>query len=307
MRFNFSKWRTTVESLPEGVPNQFLAGFTGSGIYNFAPERDEDDNITKVFEFGQIYGGAFQRTNSVDANGNAVYDGELPYDPNGELVIDDSGSPDTSSPFYNGNYGKPLEAGNQIIGNPNADFLLGINNSFSWKGISLDLLFDIKHGGQMWNGTKGAASFFGRTAITEDRVQPNEDGSPDYHNANYVYSGVLSSNGTPNNIAVPLDQNWFTGNGGGFGNIAESFVEDASYYRLRYVTLGYDLRKSDIAKLPFESIGLSITGRNLLLFTPYTGVDPETSLVGSASNGQGLDYFQMPGVKSISVGLNLTF
>ena len=305
--FNFSKWRTTVESLPEGVPNQFLAGFTGSGIYNFAPERDENDNITKVFEFGQIFGGAFQRTNSVDASGNAIYDGELPYNPDGELVIDDTGSPDPTSPFFNGNYGKPLEAGNQIIGNPNADFLLGINNSFSWKGLSLDLLFDIKHGGQMWNGTKGAASFFGRTTLTEDRVQPTEDGSSDYHNANYIYNGVLASNGSPNNIVLPLDQNWFTGNGGGFGNVAESFVEDASYYRLRYVTLGYDLRKSDIAKLPFESIGLSVTGRNLLLYTPYTGVDPETSLVGSSSNGQGLDYFQMPGVKSVSVGLNLTF
>jgi len=307
MRFNFSQLRTTVENLPEGVQNQYLDGFTGTGVFNFAPEEDEEGNITQVYEFGQIFGGAFQRTNDVNEAGSPIYNPDKPWDSEGQLVIDDAGSPDPNSPMYNGNYGKPLEAGNQIIGNPNPDFLLGINNTFSWKGLTLDLLFDIKHGGQMWNGTKGAASFFGRTAITEDRVQPNDDGTSDYHNANYLYEGVLASNGATNNIAIPLDQNWFTGNGGGFGNVAESFIEDASYYRLRYVTLGYDLRKADLPKLPFEKIGLSVTGRNLLILTPYTGVDPETSLVGSGSNGQGLDYFQMPGVRSVSVGLNLTF
>ncbi len=56
-----------------------------------------------------------------------------------------------------------------------------------------------------------------------------------------------------------------------------------------------------------NDVTLSFTGRNLLLFTPYTGIDPETSLVGSSSNGQGLDYFQMPGVKSYSLGLSVKF
>jgi len=305
--FNFSKWKTVVKSLPEGVPNQYLDGFTGTGVYNFAPETDENGNVTREFEFGQIYGGAWQRTNDVNAAGTPIYNGELPYNPDGEVVIDNTGSSDPSSPFYNPNYGYPEQAtGNQIIGNPNPDFLLGINNSINFKGVRLDFLIDIKHGGDMWNGTKGAATFFGRTDITEDRVQLLPNGASDYSNGNYIFDGVYAT-GEPNQIVAPLDQNWFTGNGGGFGNVAEHFIEDASYYRLRYVTLGYDLTRDLIPGLPFSKIGLSVTGRNLIILTPYTGVDPETSLVGSSSNGQGLDYFQMPGVQSYSFGLNITF
>lgn len=55
----------------------------------------------------------------------------------------------------------------------------------------------------------------------------------------------------------------------------------------------------------FQTAELFFTGRNLWLSTPYTGVDPETSLIGAA-NGQGLDYFNMPGTKSYMIGLRVT-
>ena len=89
-----------------------------------------------------------------------------------------------------------------------------------------------------------------------------------------------------------------------FGSVDEHFVQDASYYRLRFLTASYDFG-GVIKGIP--NLTLSFTGRNLWLSTPYEGIDPETSLVGSSSNGQGLDYFQMPGVKSYSIGLNATF
>ena len=302
---NFSKWRTFVDELAEGVNNQYLDGFTGTGIYNLGPETDEDGKVTKRFEYGQILGGAFQHANTADG---VSFDPDLPYNPNGPLIIDDSGSPDPYASDYNPNYGYPLaDPIARVIGNPNPDFLLGINNTLSYRNWSLSFLFDIKQGGQMWNGTQGALTFFGMTALTEDRDPLNADLLPDYENATHTFEGVLASDGSANDIRVPLDENWYLGNGGGFGSVDEHFVQETSYYRLRLVTLSYRLNNQWLANTPLSDLTLSLTGRNLLLFTPYEGVDPETSLVGSSSNGQGLEYFQMPGTRSYAIGLNVKF
>lgn len=281
---NFSSWKTLVKSLPEGVQNQYLDGFAGTGVFNLAPADDGTE-----FEFGQIVGNPFQRVNDVDANGTPIFNPDADFNPDGELIIDDSG--DAGS---NPNYGFPLADNTpRVIGNPNPDFLLGINSTIRWKNLSVKFLFDIKQGGDLWNGTKGAMTFFGTSANTEDRGKTE------------TFDGVLLSNSaTTANIPVVIDENWYTGNGGGFGAVAEHFVEDASSYRLRFLTASYNFG-SMIEGL--SDLTLSFTGRNLLLFTPYSGIDPETSLVGSSSNGQGLDYFQMPGVKSYSLGVNVKF
>lgn len=283
MVFNFSKWKTTVESLPAGVQNQYLDGFTGTSVFNLAPLKDENGDVIRTYEYGQLVGGAFQHVNTDEG----IFDPNADYNPDGALVIQD----DPSLPGY----GYPLvDPTNRVIGNPNPDFLLGITNTLSYKGATLSFLFDIREGGDIWNGTKGAITFFGMSELTENRGTVT------------VFDGVKASNGAANNIAVPLDQNWYQGNGGGFGAVAEHFIEDASFRRLRYVSIGYDLK--NVLNLPgFDNLNISFTGRNLFLSTPYTGFDPELSLVGSSSNGQGLDYFQLPNVKSYSIGLNATF
>jgi len=66
------------------------------------------------------------------------------------------------------------------------------------------------------------------------------------------------------------------------------------------------LPKSLLQRIKLQELGVFFTGRNLWLDTPYTGIDPETSLVG-ASNAQGMDYFNMPGTKSYTIGLKVTF
>jgi len=97
-----------------------------------------------------------------------------------------------------------------------------------------------------------------------------------------------------------------TGNANGFfGNNTEDFIENTDWVRLREVTLSYRLPYKLLKKSPFGAIDVTVTGRNLWLTTPYTGVDPETSLTG-ATNAQGLDYFNMPNTKSIGVGLRIT-
>jgi TonB-linked SusC/RagA family outer membrane protein len=272
---NFTHWKTKVDALAENVENQYLDGFTGSSIYNVVGQ-----------EYGQIYGGAFMRTNDTDASGNPSFNVDMPYNPNGQLVIDTTGYPMVD----------PLE---RAIGNPNPDFMMGINNTFSYKGLSLSFLLDWKQGGQMWNGTQGALTYFGMSKLTEDR-----DMSGDV--PTYVFDGILED-GSNNTKPVLRDENWYTGNGGGFGSVAEHFIQETSWFRLRQLSLSYTFSTKMLSKTPFAGITISFVGRNLFLITPYEGVDPETSLVGSSSNGQGLDYFQMPNTRSFALSLNIKF
>ncbi|KJD37236.1 hypothetical protein PW52_02040 [Tamlana sedimentorum] len=87
---------------------------------------------------------------------------------------------------------------------------------------------------------------------------------------------------------------------------SDRFLEDASFMRLKYVTLRYNLPKPFIKKINFTNASVYVTGTNLLTFTKYSGADPET---GNSSNWQNLGYDtnQTPRSQQVTVGLNLTF
>lgn len=264
----FTKYKTIVDKLAVGLDQLFLAGFTGTGIYHIPGE-----------EFGQIYGGDYART----ADG-------------GYVINDDPTSP---------NYGYPLANPElKVIGNPNPDFILGITNNFEVKRFSISFLIDMKVGGDMWNGTKGALTYFGMSALTEDRDAPGTTSTVfEGVYGHYDDQGNLIASETANTTEVGLNEDWYTGNGGGFGSVASPFVEDASTYRLRNFTVAYDFPLKNVKNV--KNLSVFLTGNNLLLFTPYTGIDPETSLVGGSSNGQGLDYFNMPNTRSVTFGVNI--
>ena len=108
---------------------------------------------------------------------------------------------------------------------------------------------------------------------------------------------------------VLLDEAWYTGLGGGFGAVAEDFIHDASYIRLREVSLSYVFPEKITSKLKLENLSLTLIGRNLALWSDFAdkfGVDPETNLTG-VSNGRGLDYFTNPSTKSYLIKLSLNF
>jgi TonB-linked SusC/RagA family outer membrane protein len=256
---NFTKNTNEVLSLYEGVDNVFLAGFVGSQARAVVGES-----------YGSIFGDYFETTDG------------------GDLVIDD----DPNSPTY----GYPVYPdGEKNLGNVLPNWTMGINNAFTFKDVTLSFLIDIKNGGVMWNGTKGAMYYFGTHADTESRGEGET-----------VIEGVKASDGSPNDIPIVKDINWYVlGPGSGFTGPTSQFIEETDWVRLRELTLSYKLNKSLLSRTFFHSAEVYFTGRNLWLSTPYTGIDPETSLIG-AGNGQGLDYFNMPGTKSYTFGLRLT-
>ena len=86
--------------------------------------------------------------------------------------------------------------------------------------------------------------------------------------------------------------------------VSEASIEDASWVRLRELNLTYNLPAKILGKL--SGCAITLTARNLLLFTPYSGIDPETSLSG-AGNSSGVDYFNMPGTRSYGINLKFDF
>lgn len=264
---NFTKNRNWVVELPEGVETVFLGGFSGTSVRN-VPDAP----------YGQIFGGTFLR------------------DDNGNMVIED----DVNSPFY----GFPIASGEEeVIGDPNPDFLANLRNTLTYKGLSFSFLFDFRKGGDIWNGTQGALTFFGMSELTENRgttqifegVKGTVDGD-----------GNLVSSGAANDIEATLGEDWYLDNGGGFGVVAEHFVQEANWVRLREITLAYTMPSSWFEKTPIAGLNVGVSGRNLLLFTGYEGIDPETNLQG-AINAQGLDYFNMPNTKGFSFRVGVDF
>src|SRR5205085_8871259 len=131
-------------------------------------------------------------------------------------------------------------------------------------------------------------------------------------NGNVVHFDVdgtteLAGPGAQNSVQTTYSQYYWQNIWNSFGAGQEMDVEDASFTRIRQVSLSYELPKSVLTKLPFLS-GLSLTlfANNPKLWTKYDGVDPETSLSGPA-NAQGLDYFNNPGTKSYGIRLNVGF
>ncbi len=281
---NFSKMKSMINKLAPGVDNLFLGGFTVPQVRAVAGQ-----------EYGSIFGEDYFR------------------DDKGNLLIND----DPSDNFRDG-YPWTDTRSMVPIGNTAPNWTANITNTFSYKDISLSFMWDIKKGGMMYNGTAFAMDYFGTTERSGKReVYYTPEGTIDFATTPaeniVVFDGVyghLDANGNPvsdgvvNNTPVVRDQAWYQGMGSNFGGGPSwAAMEHTDWVRLRDVTLGYTL---PFKKTVIKNAQIYFTGKNLLLFTPYTGIDPETNLEGS-TNSQGMDYFNNPGTKSYMFGLKVTF
>lgn len=269
---NYNSFKNKVTRLAEGIDRFDFNGFSGIFVSALVGQP-----------YGVIYGTGYER------------------DKEGRLVINDDGTPG------DGAYGMPIVANDlKYIGNTNPKWTGGISNNISWKGLNFYFLFETRQKYDIWNGTWGAMTNFGTSKNTENRY------------TNTVFEGVeghmddegkLVSSGKANAISVELNEDYYTGVGSGF-TVNEPFVQDATWVRLREISLGYKLKSGSFfkntSKAWFSAATFSVSGRNLWLKTDYEGVDPETSLFGSQA-AQGFDYFNNPGSKSFAFSVKLDF
>ena len=211
---------------------------------------------------GVFYGPKFAGADP--ANGDALY-----YLEDGKATTND----------YNA-------AGNFVVGDPNPDWIAGLTNTFTYKGIELSALFQGVFGNQIMNGAGGfmSASFDWFDNQTRDQLN------------RWRKAGDITQ--------VP-ELRFAMGNGIG---ASSRYVEDGSYVRLKNITLAYNLPSKLLSKIKMRSARIYVTGVNLATFTDYTGWDPEVNTDYRAGNrNQGSDFYAAPQIKSLVFGINLGF
>ena len=223
------------------------------------------------------------------------------------LLIDDvPGSPTNAQPL-------PGATGpSQVIGNPAPDWIGSVISNLTYKGFAFGFQIDVRHGGDLWNGTRGAITNKGTAFQTSNRgdatVFKGLLGHLDVNgNVAHYENGVEKPGpGAPNTTPSTFNQTYWQGAANSFAGGQETDIENGGFTRIRQLSLSYELPRAMLKKSPFTMLSLTAFANNLHIWTKYDGVDPETSL-GGPSNVQGLDYFNNPSTKSYGLRLNVGF
>ncbi len=173
-----------------------------------------------------------------------------------------------------------------IIGDPNADVVIGFNLGLSYKSFDFTMFLQGSMGNDIFNYVKYFTDFFGFSGNRSERM---------------LYESWTPSR--PNAILPMLDVN----DGYSF-QPSSYYVEDGSYLRARVVQLGYKLPASLLNKVKIDNLRFYIQAQNLFTITGYDGLDPALGTRNNATEQWvGIDYGNYPLAKTMMIGLNLTF
>jgi TonB-linked SusC/RagA family outer membrane protein len=282
--FQWARNRSKVTDLAgvQFAPLPIGGGTNGLGVQGVA---------VKGQPLGVFYGGDFVRcgrgltVGGVDLDNTA---GQCQGAPKNALYIDATGYPQLDA------------SASYVIGNPNPSWTGSIRTGLRWKKLRVGGLLDIRHGGVASNSTRGALNHFG----TSKESQVFRDGGNYVFGSTYFKGEQVAGPGAGQ--GVPLGEAWFSGAGGIFNGPVSQFMEDASFVKLREISVGIMLDQPWVSRtIGFSSMEVRVAGRNLHTWTDYTGVDPETSVLGSATPVQGVEYFNNPQTRSFLFSITL--
>ena len=246
MGLNFSRNRNEIITLHEALDN-------GTFFINDAGVNSYAMVIKEGSQFGDIYGRKFER----DADGNIVVEGGAP---------------------------KPADGALEYLGNPNPDFLAGLSNTLTYKGVTLKFLIDGRFGGQVMSVTEALLDEFGVSQRTADARD----------------AGGVDVNGTM------LDAEAYYTTIGGRSGITEAYMYDATNIRLRELSLGYSLPQDAVSGIGLSSARISLVGRNLFFFRNDAPFDPDVTFA-TGVGFQGVDVFSLPSTRSLGFNLSIGF
>jgi hypothetical protein len=227
----------------------------------------------------------------------------------------------------NGRYLKST-TNDKVIGDINPDWIAGVRNSFQYKAINLSFLIDIQQGGDifsldLWYGM--GTGLYEETAENNDLGNQMRDPIVWADPANktkasgyaatsggVIEDGVINNPSNNPNYGDDGSPNWVRRNQENYAAIGwaadpnKRFVYDASYVKLRELTISYDLPKSLVSKIHFADASVGLVGSNLwILSKNLPHADPEASQ--SSGNIQGWQSGVMPATRNFGVTLNLKF
>lgn len=253
--------------------------YIGPGVTELTQEEPRTRNVYIKHIVGQPFGtitGRVQRTT-----------------PDGVPIFNADGTPAASSTYV-------------PIGNGVPNFTGGVNNTVSWKGFTLDFLIDFKSGGDIFSGSNDRLTQWG---MHKQSLIGREGETPLHIN------GVINTGTNEAPVYTPVDRDltpheanvYWNRVGGESTAISTMFMYDASFVKLRQLTLGYNFPRAWFSKTPIQNLSLSLVGRNLWVINKnIDNVDPESTYSTNAG-AQGLEYFAMPVTRSYGFNLRVTF
>jgi hypothetical protein len=283
---NFSSNKSEVVRLNEGLTELNIGG-TGvlqSGYLSSGPTL----KLIPGYAYGALFGIGYKR-----------YYGNKLEDP---MLID------YDQPLLIGADGFPIRELDpkklKFLGTIEPKYIASTLQTLSYKQFGLSTLLDVRQGQKKYNQLANFMAAFGTSRFTENRTET------------IVFEGV-KADGTPNTKPVYLGQgvgpdgvNYGQGYYRNiFRGVTENFIEDASWVRLRSVTLSYALPIRWLKNTGvFNAATISLTGNNLWLSTKYSGFDPESSSFNAGSNAaEAAAGFVYPGVRSFIATVNIQF
>ncbi|PWJ44406.1 SusC/RagA family TonB-linked outer membrane protein [Sediminitomix flava] len=271
------------------------ADFTWNSTLNLSQSKSTLEELPSfvseyVIAQAQVMGNTAYGSSFVGETVFGVTGTDYARTPDGQMIIGENGYPVVDTQRKN-------------IGDRMPDLIAGWTNSFTYKNFGLSFLFDCSLGGDVLNANSYHMITYGQDKMLEN-----------YRDATIVFDGVVpvtdeAGNTTykKNEKEVVMDYDYYRDN---YQQVGTNFVEDVNWLRLRYVTFSYRLPNSLLDKWKIKDVEFSATGRNLLLFTNYSGGDPEVNSTGSSTAGagtMGIDYFGVPPTKGFTFGVNAKF
>ena len=261
---NWSKNKSKVISLTEGIDNLQLGSFAGG--------------VTLNAQVGQPYG--------------VLYGTDYTYI-DGQRVVDPA----------TGQYIATSDSDN-VIGDTNPDWIMGISNSFTYKNLTLSFLIDIQQGGSIFSLDQYyglATGLYAETAFTNDLGNPVRNTIA--NGGGYINPGV-NPDGAVNESRIRTDR--FGAFGYRRGLPQSEFVYDASYVKLREIALSYNLPKKYLERTFINTLSFSATGSNLWIISKnLPHADPESGL--GSGNLQGYTTGSLPSTKDFGFNIKAQF
>ena len=260
--------------------------FTWNTNFNFTHNDNEiiDLNETYNGQRNRIVGGGGEGYETFIVQGGSlgdIYVNAYLRDDNGNIIVSEDGVPVNAT----------STDGMKLVGNANPDFMLGWNNSISFKKINLSFLIDSRFGGKFVSQTEAYLDALGATETT---AAARDAGG-------VQVDGVLND-GTPFSGVVDA-RDYFSGVGGRNG-IKERYVYDATNIRLRQFTLGYTFGFDEDSFV--KNLNVSLVGNNLFFFYNEAPTDPDFAI--STGNGtQAVTNFGPPITRNFGLNLSANF
>lgn len=269
----------------------------------------------KDFTYGASLNLSSVRNKAVNLNGNYIYTGShngdyiirneegLPISQFYGYVVDGLFQNQTEVTSYTNEYGEAMQPNAQpgdfrykdinldgkidendktYIGNPFPDLMVGFNLNAAYKGFDFQAQFYGTFGNDIYNLNK--ERYFGL-------------------NGSNVLAGTLNAAWHGEGTSYDIPRLSVDDPNGNYTKPSSYFVESGSYFRCKLLQIGYTLPKSVMGNVQLR---VSLSAQNLFTITGYSGMDPETASMGSATEA-GIDWTGYPNPRTILLGLNLNF